>query len=123
VRLPPKIWHLFQSKRIRKVAVVALTLLIVGLAAIHPVTNWWGDRAFARAVEDLKARGYPMTMDEAFGPAPAKSESFFLHPAYLAGRSIGGPENYLANLAMIKMDPAGHQFDFSGSGSARKVDR
>jgi hypothetical protein len=93
------------------------------LAALYPAINWWGDRAFTRAVEDLKARRYPMTMDEAFGPALAKSESFFLHPAYLAGRSIGGPDNYLANLAMIKMDPAGHQFDFSGLGSARKVDR
>jgi hypothetical protein len=38
--MPPKIWHFFQSKRVRKAAVVGLTLLIAGIAAIHPVTNW-----------------------------------------------------------------------------------
>ena len=123
MRLHPKLWHFFASKRTRKAATLGLVLLIAGLAAIHPVTNWWGDRAFAHAVDDLKTRGYPMTMEEAFGPAPARSESFFLHPAYLAMRSIGGPDNYLADLSMIKIDPAGHGLDFSGPGSAEEVNR
>lgn len=123
VRLHPKIWHLFASKRVRKAAAVGLVLLVVGLATIHPATNWWGDREFARAVEDLKTRGYPTTMDEAFGPAPTREDSFFLHPAFLAERSLGSTDSRLSTLAEIQIDPAGHQFDFSGSGSARKVDR
>jgi hypothetical protein len=123
VRLPPKIWHFFHSKRVRKAAVVGLTLFVAGIVAAYPVTNWWGDRAFAQAVHDLKARGYPMTMEDAFGPAPAREDSFFLHPAYHAGRSMGGPENYLASLEMTKLDPAGHRLDFGGRGSAEKANR
>ena len=123
MRLHPKIWHFFQSRWVRKAAVVGLVLLIAGMVAVYPVTNWWGDRAFARAVEDLKARGYPMTMDEAFGPAPARSESFFFHPAFLAERSLGSTDSRLSNLATIRIDPAGHQLDFDGMGSARKVNR
>jgi hypothetical protein len=123
VRLHPKLWHFFASKRTRKAAAAGLVLLIGGLAAIHPVTNWCGDRAFARAVEELETRGYPMTLDDAFGPAPTRSESFFFHPSFLAERSFRGTDSRLSTLAEIGIAPAGHQFDFSGPKSARKVDR
>lgn len=122
MRLHPRLWKLAESRRTRRIAGAGLILAMAALSAVYPVINGWGDRQFARAVEDLQKRGFPMSPDEAHPPRPSRNDNFLHHPAFLAEHFFRNGDRRLSHLVEIGIVPQSLVLDLSGPGSAKDVD-
>lgn len=95
MRLPPWLWRVLRSKRTRTALIWSPWVAIASVTLFYAAVNWWGERVFWQTVEELEARGFPRTLEEAMAAVPAK-EDFFLQPGVQAemdelvtGRKLG----------------------------------
>jgi hypothetical protein len=84
MRLPPALWNFLRSRQTRRAVQVVAVLLLLAAAFAYPAINRWGDRRWEGAVATLRERGFPVTLDQAFGTAVPEIHNLFEHPDFRA---------------------------------------